>query len=186
MLGDLPLAELIFPGKEIAVTEEAQPSRGTVEENGMVYAAVVGEPKLYGGMASIANAKMPRLLAKGDLIVGKIEDLFDNVALVSFQPLEKNIASPADRAFLRITEIKGRAGGFVENFNEFVRIGDLIRARVIEVTDLGVYLTLTESGLGVLKAFCTTCRLELNENLECKHCMHKERRKMAYERKERE
>src|SRR3989338_2365911 len=152
------MSDLIFPGKEIAVTEEAQPSQGTVEETGVVYAAVFGESKLYGGVASVANAKTPRLLAKGDLVLGKVEDLFDNVALISFQPLEKRIASPADRAFLRISEINGRSG---------------------------VYLTLAESGLGVLKAFCTTCRLELNENLECKNCLRKERRKMADGRKER-
>ena len=185
MNGEFVMSDLIFPGKEIAVTEEAQPSQGTVEENGVVYAAVFGESKLYGGVASVANAKTPRLLAKGDLVLGKVEDLFDNVALISFQPLEKRIASPADRAFLRISEINGRSGGFVENFSEFLRIGDLIRARVIEVTVLGVYLTLAESGLGVLKAFCTTCRLELNENLECKNCLRKERRKMADGRKER-
>ncbi len=175
------MSSVIFPGKDIAVSEEAQPSQGTAEENGVVYATVFGSAKLEGGVASVANAKTPRLLKKGDVVLGKVEDLFDQVALVSFQPLEKNVVSSADRAFLRISEIKGRAGGFVENFKDFLRIGDLIRARVIEVTDLGVYLTLAENGLGVLKAFCTTCRMELNENLECKNCMRKERRKMANE-----
>ncbi|MEM4254817.1 MAG: exosome complex RNA-binding protein Csl4 [Candidatus Norongarragalinales archaeon] len=173
------MAELIFPGKEIAVSEEAQASGGTADDNGVIYATVVGSAKLEGGIASVSNSKSPRLLKSGDLVLGKVEDLFDQVALVSFQPLEKNIASSVDRAFLRISEIRGRAGGFVDNFKEFLRIGDLIRARVIEVTDLGVYLTIAENGLGVLKAFCTTCRMELNENLECKTCMHRERRKMA-------
>lgn len=179
VIGFFLMEKLIFPGKEIAVSEEAEAAGGTVEDGGVIYAAVVGEAGLHGGIARVANPASPRLLAKGDLVLGRIEDLFDQVALVSFKPLERKVVSSADRAFLRISEIKGRSGGFVESFKGFLSIGDVIKARVIEVTDLGVYLSIAGSGLGVVKAFCGSCRSELNSDLECKGCMRKERRKMA-------
>lgn len=176
--------KFIFPGQEIATSEEAQPDGGTVEENGVIYASVPGMQSLKAGIASVVNPNVPRMLAKGDIVYASVEDLFDQVALLGFKPAEKHVSSNADRAFLRIGEVQGRGRGFTESFKGYLHMGDLVRARVIEVTDLGVYVTIAEQDLGVIKAFCTTCRLELNESLECNNCARKERRKMAYGGKE--
>ncbi len=168
-----------YPGQVLATSEEAVPSKGTVEEDGVIYSSVVGITDLKGGAAAVSNPRTPRLLKKGDVIDGRIEDLFDQVALISFVPSEKGVVSNADRAFLRISEVMGRAGGFVENFHEFLKIGDLVRARVIEVTPLGVYVSIAEKGFGVVKAFCGSCKGELDSQLHCGNCLRRERRKMA-------
>lgn len=171
--------KIVFPGKEIAICEEAEASAGAVEENGIVYASVVGLEKLRAGTAGVSNPSSPRMLQKGDLVYGQVEDLFDQVALLGFKPAEKRVSSNADRAFLRIGEVQGRGRGYTESFKDVLRMGDLVKARVIEVTELGVYVTIAEADLGVIKAYCTSCRHELGESLECPNCLKKERRKMA-------
>jgi len=172
------MQKIIFPGQAIATSEEAEPASGSVEEGGWVYASVVGALNLSSGKAVVSNPKTPRLLGKGDVVFGRVEDLFDQVALISFSPSQPGVVSSADRAFLRISEVQGR-GKFTEGFRDFLRIGDLIKARVVEVTELGVYVSIAEKGFGVVKAYCGVCRRALDDNLECKNCLRRERRKMA-------
>ena len=168
---------MFYPGQLIATSEEAQPARGTVEENGNIYAALVGENKMHGGMASIANPRTPRMLQRGDLIYASVADVFDQVALLEFKPAEKHVVSGEDRAFLRIMEVQERSKGYVESFYDFIRIGDVLKAKIIEVTPLGVYATIAAPGLGVIRAYCGVCRKELSEKLECAECGRRERRK---------
>jgi exosome complex component CSL4 len=170
------LSEFVFPGKEIATSEEAVSGSGTVEENGLILAALGGKGELRGGKAFVSNPKSVRMLARGDLIYGKVYDLFDQVALIMFKPAGENVGTSADMAFLRIAEIQR---GYTESFSDFLRIGDLVKAKVIDVTPMGVYVTIAESGLGVVKAYCTSCRRELDNQLHCAVCDRRERRKMA-------
>ncbi len=84
-------------------------------------------------------------------------------------------------AYIRITELV-RGGGYVRNFREHIKIGDLLLARVIEVNPLGTYLSIADEGLGVLKANCSLCRGHLSERgriLVCNGCGNKESRKLA-------
>ncbi|HIH20063.1 TPA: exosome complex RNA-binding protein Csl4 [Candidatus Micrarchaeota archaeon] len=172
--------KFIFPGEPIAVSEEAQADTGTVEDEGTVYASVLGEEELKGGIAKVTNPGSPRMLRKGDTIYGVIMDIFDQIALVEFKPAGKGVVSGDDRAFLRITEIQERGKGYVESFRDFMRIGDVLKAKIIDVTPMGVYLTIVPRGYGIVKAYCSFCRVELDEKLECAQCGRKERRKMAY------
>ena len=121
--------------------------------------------------------KAKRMLTQGDLVYARIEDLYDTVALTSFKPVDKDAGSPNDFAYLSISEIKQ---DFVESFQNHLGIGDFVKARVLEVTRLGVYLTIKENDLGVVQAFCGTCRKELSatpSGLSCSACGAKEFRK---------
>ena len=169
--------DFIFPGNSIGTSEEAQAAKGSIEENGIVYSAVVGQAKFQGGIASVLNPKTPRLLQKGDVIYATVVDVFDQIAMLSFKAEQANVVSSEDRAFLRITEVQERGRGYVESFRDFIRIGDVLKAKVIDMSSLGVYVTIAQRGFGVIRAFCSSCRSPLNENLECKNCMRKERRK---------
>jgi exosome complex component CSL4 len=62
------------------------------------------------------------------------------------------------------------------------KAGDLIRARVIDMTNRIPQLTTAGRGLGVIKGFCSKCGgvLELvNRRLECPSCGNSERRRLA-------
>lgn len=170
------MSEFIFPGKEIATTEEAVAGQGTAEENGSIVSSVIGIPSLNGGKAGVINPKAVRMLAKGDVIYGKVFDVFDQVAMIQFKPTDGNIATGADMSFLRISEVQK---GYTDSFRDILKIGDLVKARILDVSPLGVYLTIAAPELGVVRAFCSACRGELDSKLYCSYCDRAERRKMA-------
>ncbi|MBI5228555.1 exosome complex RNA-binding protein Csl4 [Candidatus Micrarchaeota archaeon] len=171
---------MAVPGEFLATTEEFMPSEGTYESEGKIYASIAGMKKEDARRRSVSVIGSEiKKLKRGDIVYGIVQDLYDTVALVRFEP-EKKAAASSTYAYLRISEIKR---GYVESFRDFLKIGDLIRAKVIEITPLGIYLTLAEKDLGVLKGFCSNCRSELELKgtvLVCPECRNNERRKLPF------
>ncbi len=137
-----------LPGNQIALGEEYLSSKGTFEEKGIIYAAVVGEKQIQNYAASITARKGVEQLKKGDTVIGVIQDLFDQVALVKIEPEEKGKVATNSNAYLRISEV---TQGYAKRFRDYLRIGDVIRGEVIDITSLGIYLTIARTGLGVIK-----------------------------------
>ncbi len=175
----------VVPGDSIAFSEEFASGEGTFEEkDGSVVATRMGKASLdaKARSASVSSLVSTVPLKAGDLVYGKVQDLYDTVALVQFEPApEKGIYRAASNtyAYLRISEVQR---GFVENFRDVLRIGDFVRARIKEVTKMGIYLTMMAPDLGVVKAFCSNCRNPLSFRgriLVCPNCGSKEERKTA-------
>lgn len=219
--------EIVVPGELLGMEEEFFGNEKTIAENGNVYSTVMGEKKLLNKQMQVYSPRSARMLRKGDLVVGKVHDLYDSVSLIiidnldgranrfiqrsgememqagqeegknSINSKEGNIppamlaedpfqskerrAIGATYAYMRITELV-RGGGYVKNFRQHIKIGDILKARVIEVNPLGTYLSIAEDGLGVLKARCSSCHLDLAQRgrlLICEECGNKENRKLA-------
>ena len=177
----------VVPGSFLSYSEEYVGGENAFEDasgegsEGGVFASSVGflERDSAKRQVDVRAFKAKRLLSQNDLVYARIEDLYDTVALTSFKPVDfRSIGSPNDFAYLRISEIKQ---GFVESFRNHLGIGDIVKARVLEVTRLGIYLTIKEDDLGVVQAFCGSCRRELAfaaGGLSCSACGAKEFRKM--------
>lgn len=176
------MPEVAMPGDHLGIEEEVLGDQQTYSEKGDVYSAVMGEKKLDGMELHIHPKKTVRILQVGDEVMGRVEDVYDSIALIVISPgyTEPRRAIGSSYAYLRISEIsKGR---YIENFRECLRIGDIVKAKVLDIQPLGTHLTLTEPGLGVVKAFCSQCRQPLQENgriLTCTYCGNKETRKLA-------
>jgi exosome complex component CSL4 len=176
---------LAFPGDFLGYSEEFVAGEGTVEQDGSIFAVALGEKQVddSGRRVSIKAAKFVRPLAKGDIVYGKIQDLYDTVALIEFQPLNAPSTFPAAEsrnAFLRISEI---TSGYVEKLEDYMRIGDYVRAQVLEVKSLGIYLTMKAPDLGVVKAICSYCRggMDLKgKDFVCSRCGSIEQRKLPH------
>jgi len=180
----LDKSKLVVPGQQIAVSEEGEASTGAMESDGAVYATVAGnvivDPQTYAISVKSPRSLVP--LREGDIVNGLVHDIYDTVALIEFEP----VASSGERksytnrfAYLRISEV---SKGYVENFRDVLRIGDVLLARVREIKPLGIYLSIMDSGLGVVKARCSVCRHELRNAgriMECPNCRNRETRKMA-------
>jgi exosome complex component CSL4 len=172
--------KLIVPGDFLCYSEEYSANANAFEDaDGKVFSSVVGCEQRDDSSRSTAvlskNAKRP--LRAGDLVYGRVEDLYDTVALLRMRPAAPSVAPHSDSAFLRISEIRR---GFVESFRGNIGIGDVLVARVKEVTPLGIYLTIIEDSLGVLRAFCSNCRNEMlftQRGFYCKACATGEERK---------
>ena len=178
----------------MGVSEEFVGGPGTFEEDGKIYAVAAGASgEDSQRRLAVGAPRTVRPLAHGDLVYGIIQDLYDSIALVEFalvpQQAEKSAAdsnsgkvfpaSESRMAFLRISEL---TQGYVERLRDHIRIGDMLRARILEVKSLGIYLTIKDRDLGVVRAFCSYCRTELVDDgreFKCSYCGSQEQRKAA-------
>ncbi len=172
---------MVAPGDFLAVVEEFEPGFGALEEDGKVYAAIAGQAKTENHAAEVQNPAAVRPLKKDDLVYAVVRDVYDQIALLEFAPVKFRAAS-ATYAYIRISHV---AKGYTENFRDVFRIGDFVRARVHEVRPLGLYLTMVEPDLGVVRAFCASCRAELPlkaSEIRCRECGRRQGRKIAIKR----
>ncbi|MFH0973845.1 MAG: exosome complex RNA-binding protein Csl4 [Candidatus Micrarchaeota archaeon] len=171
---------LVVPGDFLCYSEEYSPAGHAFEDSeGKVFSSVVGRERSSDAQrnVSVASPHAKRALKAGDLVYARIEDLYDTVALTRMKPAAPGIAPNSDSAFLRISEIRR---GYVESFRGHLGIGDVLIARIKEITPLGIYLTVIENDLGVLRAFCSNCRREMlftARGFYCKACESGEERK---------
>lgn len=173
--------EVAVPGEFLGYEEEVNGDANTFVDGGKVFSEMSGEKKIAAGKAQITPKKSVRMVKPGDLVFGKVQDIYDSVSLIEIasEPADKRIAIGASYAYLRISELAKR---YVNSFREYIKIGDVLKVKVIEVTPLGTYLTIAEPGLGVVKALCSFCRhpLELSGRaLACPNCGNRETRKLA-------
>jgi exosome complex component CSL4 len=159
----------------MGTVEEFEAGYGTFEDDGSVYSSVLGKDSVDASSrkAIVSPFKRVRMLARGDLVIGKVIDLSEQMAFVEIDGI-----STDSRAILKIFDLQP---GFTKTFREFLRVGDVVRARVKEANAFGVNLTTAEPGLGVLVAYCSRCRRKMNSEgrvFACS-CGSREVRKMG-------
>ncbi len=174
---------LTLPGEFAGIAEEIAADKNTFEENGSIYSSVVGSPAINKAkrFVSVLAAKKVKPLSPGDVVIGIVSEIYDQIAQVRINRVEgkERTAVHSIVAFIRISEIMK---SYVENFRDHLKTGDYIRAEVINITDLGTYLSILKPELGVVKAFCSHCRGETDKNgsvFVCRNCDFRERRKAA-------
>lgn len=168
---------LTVPGENLAIAEEFQPGFGTFEEEGIVYASIPGNALMENAVAQVENQRAIRRLSRGDLVYAIVRNVYDQVALLEFQSVPYRAATNT-YAYMRIAHVQR---GFTEHFRDVFRIGDFVRARVHEVKPLGIYLTMADGDLGVIRAFCASCRHEIpvtKRDTTC-NCGRRQQRKIA-------
>ncbi len=176
--------EIVLPGELLGIEEEILSNEQTFTDKGNVFSSVIGEKTTENRLEQVKTKKFARMLKQGDVVVGRVQDLYDSVSLIVIES-ESNVgvrkAIGSTYAFMRITELV-RGSGYVKSFRQHIKIGDILRAKVIEVTPLGTYLSITEKEMGVLKAHCSECHKQLSQRgrlLICDYCGNKENRKLA-------
>ncbi|MFH0970941.1 MAG: exosome complex RNA-binding protein Csl4 [Candidatus Micrarchaeota archaeon] len=177
--------EIVTPGELLGIEEEFFGNEKTYAEEGNVYSMVLGEKRMLNKQVQIVSPKFARMLKKGDIVVGRVEDLYDSVSLIVIESMHgsktEREAIGKTYCYMRITEI-ARGAGYIKNFRQFIKIGDILKAIVIEITPLGTYLSIADEGFGVLKAHCSLCHSKLAQHgriLQCDSCGNKENRKLA-------
>jgi len=174
--------KLVLPGDEIAVAEEFEPGEGTYERNGLVFAATPGalilDPQNH--VARVRAFNPPAQLKVGDIVYGAIDDIRGMMAtatILAIHGRSRQISGEAEGTI----HISNVSEEYTEDIHDMYRLGDIIRAKVIQVKP-SVQLTTAETTLGVVKALCSVCRgpLELRgRELYCPRDERTERRKFA-------
>lgn len=174
--------KIVVPGELISTTEEFTPGEGTYEENGKVLSANLGIIEIDNNERVIkVKAINPVVILKeGDIVIGTINDVRGDIAIVEVSKVvnKKRSISSNTIGTIHISRI---SSNYISDIGRELRIGDILRARVVQIIPL-LQLSIQEENLGVLRSLCMKCRNVLkrkNTSLFCENCERIETRKIA-------
>ena len=173
---------IAVPGDFLGTSEEFTPGKGVYDEEGNLYATQIGEISISAKrvITILPAVETPPTPEDGDVVIGRIEDLRDTVAVVSIACVEgkekREVAAPS-QGVIRISNVKR---GYVKELQQEFGYLDVVKAKVIDARALR--LSTEEKELGVIKAMCMRCKGDLKRKgnvLVCERCKREESRKIA-------
>ena len=174
---------VVFPGEKLSTSEELLAGDGTYDDQGIIRAARLGQyfvdEKAHSAIVKPITST-PVILKKGDTVLAEVRSVRSAMVIADvIHVIGKNRAISGDtNGTLHISEI---SNSYVKDPESVFTLGDIFRAKVIQVNP-SVQLTTKGTNLGVIKAFCSSCRNPLEKKdsiLECVTCGHREKRRMA-------
>ncbi|OWT32969.1 RNA-binding protein [Methanobrevibacter sp. 87.7] len=132
--------DLVIPG-EVLAEDDFYSGRGTFRENGKICSSLMGLVSLRNRKVSVIPLKSKYIPKKGDVIIGKIND-------VKFSMWNVDINSPYS-GILPASEVFGRDK---KNLNRIFNVGDVLFLRVVDVDEVKkAKLGLKGRGMGKFK-----------------------------------
>lgn len=174
--------QAVLPGDKLGVVEEFLPGPGTYEHEGTIYSNFIGQAKIdmrNKRVTVLATTRILKIPREGSTVIASVTHTHEKLASVSIWKLDGNTLQKPFGAMLHISSSSPR---YERNMSDVCKAGDIIRARVIDMTNGTPDLTTAGRGLGVIKAFCSKCGGELlftNSRLQCSSCENVERRRFA-------
>lgn len=172
----------MLPGDRLGVVEEFLPGVGTYEDEGTIYANFTGNAKIdtkNKRVTVIPTTRIPELPKEGSTVIAAVTHTQEKIATVSIWKIDGNVLQNPFTALLHISSSSPR---YERNMADVCKAGDILRARVIDMTNRIPQLTTAGRGLGVVKAFCSKCGGLLDfatRKLQCVSCGNVERRRLA-------
>jgi len=175
--------KFVVPGDFIGTEEECLPGSGTHMDGENVYSALAGKVLDEQRTLSVSQKRVLGHLGIGTVIIGSIENIVEPIALVRVRVgsdgKDSRYGDNPDYAVLHASMIKK---GYVKNVRDEYKIGDLIRAKIVDLRNGEMRLSTDSDELGAVKAFCGKCRHAMKiapGGLECEACEAKDNRKVA-------
>jgi len=173
---------VVIPGEEIGTAEEFICGYGTFERDGKIFASIVGVLKIDENerRADIIPINPPPIIRRNSTVYGVIEDIKPAMAIVDVVSVDNKLREIAGttQGTIHVSKISQK---YVENVGAMLRIGDIVRAGVLQSSPT-LQLYISAEHLGVIKAYCIKCRKPLirkGETLYCENCDRVETRKIA-------
>jgi len=178
--------KLVLPGQFLTTEEEFSPAANTfADDNGRIHADSVGILDFDEKKREVLVQKKSRIVKVagiGSIVLGRVIMVKDNAVVLELLQAEMQ-AEPRRLLHSSGTVMVSRVSMFfVKKLHDDFKIGDLVKAKIVEVTDYGIELSTNEPSLGVVRAYCTNCRQELGlfaGKLKCTNCGSIERRKLS-------
>ena len=175
-----PARRVVLPGDEVAVTEEYESGEGTYERDGKIYAVAPGILNLDDAskVAKVVQFNPPAQLRVGDIVYATVSDIRSSMAtaeVVVLHGVDRQLSGDTEGA-IHISHVSSE---YTEDFRQVFRLGEIIRAQVIQAHP-SLQLTTAGPSLGVVKALCSECRAPLEKrggDLYCARCERTEQRK---------
>lgn len=174
--------KMVLPGDQVAVAEEFEPGEGAYERNGLVFASTPGVLELDAAnrVARVRPFNPPAALHVGDIVYGVVDDIRGMMATATVTAIHgrHRQISGENQGTIHISNVSEE---YTEDIHDMFRLGDIIRAKVIQVKP-SIQLTTAEPDLGVVRAMCSVCRRPMEmrgRDLYCPRDESTERRKLA-------
>lgn len=176
------LNQSVLPGDKLGVIEQFLPGAGTYEQEGTIYSNFTGTARIdlrNKRVTVVPTTRVPELPKEGTTVLASVTHAQEKMAIVSIWKINgKSLQNP----FTAILHISSSSPRYERNMSDVCKAGDIIRARVIDMTNRIPQLTTAGRGLGVVKAFCSRCGAVLDfttRRLLCPSCGNVERRRLA-------
>jgi len=172
----------VYPGEQLGVIEEFLPGAGTYIENGEIYSSGTGRLSLDFNRKEIsitAQTHLPRIPKADSVVVGLVVAASEKTATIKIEQLDDK---ELDIPFSGIMHVSDVSRTYVKNLTDALKVGDIVRAKVISTKNREFHLTIREDMLGVIKAICVICGQTLTQQrngLRCPNCGEIARRKTA-------
>ncbi len=170
-----------LPGDVISTAEEYVPGKNTAEMDGRIISLVYGNVRRDDRnlMISVSPFKSRKSIRSGQTVYGQVIKVDQRKATIkvgaAYDP-ESGVIQFNGEGYVNLPQQYDRYG------SPPLRIGDIVRAKVVRTGDRGSELTISGKGLGVLKTLCPRCRLPMtrkNGSLYCDNCEKGETRRVA-------
>lgn len=174
--------EIAVPGEYLAVIEEFLPGPGAYEFDYRLRAAVIGQVvrDRINKVVSVRPFKVPTLPQQGAIVIAVIAEVREDFAKSRIYIVNNSPLKYPFTGVLHVTQIAERAGE-VKQIYEYLKIGDIVRAKVLNRTP-PYLLSIRDPKLGVVLASCSKCGTTLKlsgDRLICPQCGNIEKRKIA-------
>jgi exosome complex component CSL4 len=176
------MVQPVLPGDKLGVIEQFLPGAGTYEMAGTIYANFTGNARIdlkNKRVIVVPTTRVALLPKEGTTVITSVIHASDKMATMNIWKIDDK---PVQNPFTAILHISSSSPRYERNMSDVCKAGDIIRARVIDMTNRIPQLTTAGRGLGVIKAFCSNCGgvLEFtNRRLQCPLCGNLERRRLA-------
>ena len=181
--------EFVLPGDMIGTSEEFIAGSNTFEHRGTIYSTATGLVNINRkthNISVVPKTSTPPEIEKGDIVIGRINDLKSSMALVEIAKIEgkgeREIVN-LQPAAIHVSNVKDR---YVKNILHEFSPFDIVKAKVIDLKSMR--LTTAGKELGVIKAYCERCHVHLikksdngdrTNKLKCPICGNIESRNLS-------
>jgi|UniRef100_A0A7J2TB18 Predicted RNA-binding protein (consists of S1 domain and a Zn-ribbon domain) len=171
----------VTPGDKLCVEEEFVPHTGAYVDNGVVRSLIVGRPiyDIISRRVYVKPAKSVQMPKSGDVLLGVVEQMRDEVAIIRF--IGYDINKPLKHEFRGVLHISQATEARIQSLYDAIRLGDVVRIKVLN-SYIPFIVTMKDAKLGVIAAYCSKCGAPLikeREILKCRVCGNAEMRKLT-------
>jgi exosome complex component CSL4 len=174
-----------LPGDLLALPEEFLPGKNTYEEEDSIRASLAGrvEKDISKREVSVRPVTVAVKPTVGDVVLGQVEAAMTSTAGVRISYIN---GKETRAGFPGTIFMRERSGGGRERGGErrtYVKLGDVVRARVTSTLNGMNQLSIDEPHLGVIASMCSVCGAQLmargDGRAGCDQCGNVEERKFA-------
>ncbi len=184
-MNEVKTGDFVVPGDFLATAEEFVPGDGAYEDGGKIYSSHTGVVLVdirTKHISVFSRALGPPVLKRGDTVIGRVEEVRDQTASVYIGILkgreDRELPLP-NMGTIHVSQVRE---GYVRDLKREFRVGDIVKANVLNARREPVQLSTEGDNLGVIVATCSRCRSLLkreDSKLRCPSCDNLEFRKLA-------